>query len=185
MILVHNKNDQAERHSSQRGPVYAVASARGHLNPGGTGQVLRHLEPRSEVPLLPPRARLQRVTNRRHRFSLGHATVSPPPRLRQTLHPVGWLPLLLARLVLPSAPLVGAVVVQTGQYGGVKHLLEVLLGQRGALHVGHGADVHRTAPGGRRVHGLLPVLIQVDENLKAANSVILNGKQFIWNILYR
>lgn len=53
----------------------------------------------------------------------------------------------------------GAVVLQAGQYGRVKHFFKIFLGQRGALHVGHSSNLHRTALGVHWVYGLLPVLI--------------------------
>lgn len=67
----------------------------------------------------------------------------------------------------------GAVVLQGGQYGCVKHFFKILLGQRGALHVGHSSDLHRTALGIHPVYGVLPVLIQVDENLQSGGNTML------------
>jgi len=70
----------------------------------------------------------------------------------------------------------GAVVLQAGQYGRVEHFFQVLLGQGRALHVGHGSDLHRTVTGICWVHGSLPVLSQVDEDLKRAHvSIPLDG----------
>lgn len=101
-----------------------------------------------------------------HRSALSYAAVPFPPRLGQSLHLVRRLPLLFPSLLLPSRVLVGAAVLQAGQDRRVEHLLQVLLGQRGALHVGHSSDLHGTVLGICRVHRALPVLRQVDENLQ-------------------
>jgi len=97
---------------------------------------------------------------------LSHAAVPFPPRLWYALHLVWCLPLLFSPFLFPSRLLTGAAVLQASQYGCVKHFLEIFLGQRGALHVGHGSNLHRTVPGVPRVHRTLSVFSQVDEDLK-------------------
>lgn len=69
----------------------------------------------------------------------------------------------------------GAAVLQAGQYGRVKHFFQILLGQRRALHVGHSSNLHRAVPGICWVHRSLPVLSQVNENLKGRGSTKLIG----------
>lgn len=107
------------------------------------------------------------------RSALGHTAVPFPPWFRQTRHLVRCLPLFFPSFFFSSQVLMGAVVLQAGQYGCVKHFLEILLGQRGALHVGHSSNLHRTALGVQWFYGLLPVLIQVNENLKPGGNTVL------------
>lgn len=101
----------------------------------------------------------------RTRSALGHTAVPFPPGLGQTLHLVRCLPLLFSSFLFPSRVLMGAVVLQAGQYRRVKHFLQIFLGQGRALHVGHGSDLHGTVPGVCWVHWSLPVLSQVNEDL--------------------
>ena len=107
------------------------------------------------------------------RSALGHTAVPFPPWLGQTLHLVRRLPLLFLSFLFPSRELLGAVVLQTGQYGCVKHFFKVLLGQRGALHVGHRSDLHGTVPGVRWLDGPLPIPRQVDENLNTRGNTFM------------
>lgn len=97
--------------------------------------------------------------------ALGHAAVPLPPRLGQTLHFVRRLFLLFPTLLFPSRLLLRAAAVEAGQYGRVKHFLQVLLGQGGALHIGQRSHLCRARLRVCRLHGSLPVLSQVNENL--------------------
>lgn len=96
---------------------------------------------------------------------LGHAAVPLPPRLGQTLHFVWRLSLLFPTFLFPSRVLVRAAVVEAGQYGRVKHFLQVLLGQGGALHIGYSSHLYCTLLRLCRLHGSLPELCQVNQNL--------------------
>lgn len=109
------------------------------------------------------------------RSALRHTAVPSPPRLGQTGHLVGFLALLFPALVFPSGVLVGAVVLQAGQDGRVKHLFEILLGEGGTFHVGQGSDLCRALAGVCRVHGPLVVLRQVDQNLREGDDNSLNS----------
>ena len=89
--------------------------------------------------------------------------------------------MLLLSFLFPSQVLLGAVVLQAGQYGCVKHFLKIFLGQRGALHVGHSSNLHRTVPGVRWYHRLLPILSQVNENLNnEGNTVLCTFLNHLW-----
>ncbi|RUS79403.1 hypothetical protein EGW08_012841, partial [Elysia chlorotica] len=59
----------------------------------------------------------------------------------------------------------------------VKHVLQVFLGERRALHVADGADLFRQAQGVRLGDGLLLVLRELDEHLDVVAEVALRAHQ--------
>lgn len=77
--------------------------------------------------------------------------------------------------------LMGAVILQAGQYGRVKHFLQIFLGEGRALDVSHGTNLHCTILGVHWVHWSLPVLSQVNENLDILSEVTLGPNQDKWS----
>lgn len=99
------------------------------------------------------------------------AHVLLPPRPGQRLHLVG----RAAHLPLPPRPPLG--VAQADGDGRVEHLLQVLLRERRALDVRHGAGLFGQRPRVLLGHGLLAAPRQLDQHLDILPQVALRAHQ--------
>lgn len=97
-----------------------------------------------------------------------------PPSLRETLDLIrGLLPQALPLLELLNV----LRLLDAGQDGLVKHLLQVLLGQTRALYEGHGPDILRQLLGLLGAHGPLLIPGQLDQHLDVFPQVQLGPHQ--------
>lgn len=103
--------------------------------------------------------------------SLLRAHVLLPPGLGEHFH------LISSAADLPLPPRPSVRVPQPHGDGGVKHLLQVLLRQRRALHVHHRAHFFRQRPGVLLWHRPLPPPGQLDQHLDVLPQVALRAHQ--------